>query len=221
MFELRASKDEAKDQGYFLWTISQNELEKTLFPVGGMTKGEVRAIAQKANLYTKDKKDSQGLCFIGKIDIKDFLKEYIAESVGKVLNQDGEIIGEHPGAVFFTLGERHGFTITTKSNHDNAYFVVAKDIEKNILVVSDNLEKNNNEYSIKLTSTNWISSGPLAGSGYLARFRHGGEMHKCKFLEVAEGKAQVLIDSSDFSISKGQSLVVFDGDVLLGGGIIS
>ncbi|MBI3888790.1 tRNA 2-thiouridine(34) synthase MnmA [Candidatus Nomurabacteria bacterium] len=107
--------DPSKDQAYFLWTLRQEQLKKIIFPVGNLEKTEVRKLAKKFNLPVAEKKDSQGICFLGAVDLKEFLKHYIKSKKGKVLNENGEEIGYHDGAVFYTLGERHGFTITKKS----------------------------------------------------------------------------------------------------------
>ena len=129
--------DPSKDQSYFLWTLKQEQLQKILFPVGNLKKTEVRKLAKKFNLPVAEKKDSQGICFLGAVDLKEFLKHYIKQKKGNVAcNEKGEEIGYHDGVVFHTLGERHGFTITKKSPTDGAYYVVGKDIKKNILVVS-------------------------------------------------------------------------------------
>src|SRR3989338_1920286 len=106
--KLLTSADKEKDQSYFLWQIKQEQLTNILFPVGGLEKPEVRKLAKKFGLSTAEKKDSQGLCFLGKIDVKEFLKHFIKQKPGKVLNEKEEVVGEHSGAVFFTLGERHG-----------------------------------------------------------------------------------------------------------------
>ena len=113
--KLIAGNDKNKDQTYFLWTLNKEQLSKTIFPVGNIEKPEVRKLAKKFNLPNAEKKDSQGLCFIGKIDIKEFLSHYIDSKRGNVLNIEGEVIGEHDGSFFFTIGERHGFNILKKN----------------------------------------------------------------------------------------------------------
>ena len=130
--DLCKGRDDNKDQSYFLWTLTPEKLAKTLFPVGNIEKPEVRALAKKFGLPNAEKKDSQGLCFVGKIDMKEFLKHFIDEKPGDVLNTDGEVVGHHEGALFYTLGERHGFTVTQKTPEDKPYFVIAKDNKKNI-----------------------------------------------------------------------------------------
>src|SRR3990167_4638929 len=112
---LFSARDTSKDQSYFLWTLTQDQLKHSIFPIGDYLKSEVRKLAKKFNLPTAEKKDSQGLCFMGKIDVKEFLKHYIKPKRGNVLNEEGEVVGTHDGAMFFTLGERHGFEITQKT----------------------------------------------------------------------------------------------------------
>jgi len=135
---LLKGKDPFKDQSYFLWTLRQKQLKKILFPIGHLKKTKVRQLAKKFNLPVAPKKDSQGICFLGAVDLKEFLKHYIKEKKGKVLNEEGEEIGYHHGVVFHTLGERHGFMITKKTPTDKAYYIVGKDMKKNILTVSQN-----------------------------------------------------------------------------------
>jgi len=208
--QLYQAKDKTKDQSYFLWTLTKNELNYSLFPIGDYLKKEVREIAKKNNLPTADKPDSQGICFLGKIDIKDFLKKYIKEKKGKVLNERGEVIGYHRGVSFYTLGERHGFTITKKTPADKPYYIIKKDIKKNILIVSPELKGN---YLIKITKTNWLEK-PKLNKKYFARFRHLGELKPVKLTKKGVEFAEPVL------AAPGQSLVLYDGEKCLGGGII-
>jgi len=135
-FELLESIDSDKDQSYFLSQLGQHELSHAIFPIGHLKKNEVREIARELNLPTAEKKDSQGLCFIGKVDMKEFLAHYIDSKPGDVLNEKGEVVGHHDGAVFYTIGERHGFTLTEKTTNNSRFFVVSKDIKNNTITVS-------------------------------------------------------------------------------------
>ena len=139
-YELRESKDKEKDQSYFLYTLNQDQLKHILFPVGHLTKPEVRELAKKFELPTATKKDSQGLCFMGNIDIKEFLSHYIKPKSGKVLNESGKVIGVHEGVEFLTIGQRHGFTITEKGNEDSRMFITNKDLDKNTITISEKKE---------------------------------------------------------------------------------
>ncbi len=222
VFNLVKGKDPAKDQSYFLWTLTQEQLSKIIFPVGNLKKTEVRKLAKKFKLPVAEKKDSQGICFLGAIDLKEFLKHYIKEKKGKVVNEKGEEIGHHSGAVFHTLGERHGFTITKKSPNDGAYYIVGKDIKKNILLVSQNP---NNFHSLirannRIENTNWISEIPKPGKTYTAQIRYHGEFLSCKIKVTSKTTADVIFDKPVL-VAGGQSCVVYDEDVCLGGGVIS
>src|SRR6185503_2191038 len=189
----------------FLWTLRQKQLKKILFPVGQLKKTEVRKLAQKFRLPVAEKKDSQGICFLGEIDLKVFLKHYIKEKKGQVIlipsevegDKKDNVIGWHSGAVFSTLGERHGFTISTESPNAGPYYVVGKDIKKNILMVSQERQavnfaggrfhsknrgkpKNSQPVSLYLENANWISHSPEPKKTYTAQVRYHGEMLKCK-----------------------------------------
>jgi tRNA-specific 2-thiouridylase len=218
-FKLVKGKDESKDQSYFLWTLTPSQLEKIIFPVGHLPKSQVRKLAEKYKLPTASKKDSQGICFLGDIDLKDFLKHYIKSKKGDVLNEKGEVIGEHGGAVFSTLGERHGFTITKKTPDDKRYYVVGKDIEKNILYVSDNplLVKEGaggGEKEISLSNLN-ILGEIKQGKTYKAQIRYHGEFLEC--LVVDNNK---IVFKKPTMVAGGQSIVVYDGEFVLLGGVV-
>ncbi len=215
VFKMLAGTDKNKDQSYFLWTLTQKQLSKTLFPVGLLEKSEVRLLAKKFRLPNAERRDSQGLCFVGPVDVKEFLAQYIPQKRGDVLDEKGKVIGNHKGALFFTMGERHGFTITEKTPNDGPYFVVAKDMKKNTITVG---HKNDDLLGMKkkfsLESMNWISDTPLTEKKYTARVRHLGVRASCIF---DSGK---IIFTDSVLAASGQSLVLYDGDVCLGGGII-
>src|SRR5581483_997818 len=157
--ELKESKDKEKDQSYFLWTLTREDLEHTLFPVGGMEKREVRELAKKFSLPVAEKKDSQGICFLGDVSMEEFLSHYVVTKAGKVFNTEGEVIGKHKGLIYYTIGERHGFEITKKSPESGPFYIIAKDIETNSLVVSDK-ESEIKEFSpakVQIKNVNWIN----------------------------------------------------------------
>ncbi len=207
--------DDSKDQSYFLWTLTNEQLKKVKFPIGHLQKSEVRKIAEKYNLLTAEKKDSQGVCFLGPIDMKDFLGHYIEVKVGDVLNTKGEKIGHHDGALFYTLGERHGFTITEKGTEDKRLYVVGRDLEKNTITVSENINQTKeSKNKIKIQSINWIKK-PEEGKTYEARIRYQQKLEKCKI------KGEFVVFENEQSLATaGQSVVVYDGEECLGGGII-
>ena len=222
-FQLCESVDLNKDQSYFLYTLNQHQLSHTLFPVGHFTKPEVRKLAKKFGLSTAEKKDSQGLCFIGKVDMKDFLKHFIQSKEGDVLNTKGEVIGRHDGAIFYTIGQRHGFDVIKKSSESGASFVVSKDIEKNTITVEDRESERNTTYSTKeiiLKNINFIS-GVEPGFPLKAqvRIRYRQEKQSCVVLKTGESY-KIIFDAPQSGVAIGQSAVLYDGEICLGGGII-
>lgn len=212
--------DPSKDQSYFLWTLKQKQLKKIIFPVGNFKKAEVRKLAKKFNLPVAEKKDSQGICFLGAVDLKEFLKHYIKEKRGKVINTEGGEIGFHDGVMFHTLGERHGFMITKKGSNDNRYYIVAKDIKKNILVVSQNknISHSNILQNYKIKNTNWIGKVPDPKKTYTAQIRYHGEFLPCQVI-YNKNSAQVIF-KKPILVASGQSCVIYDGNICLGGGVI-
>ena len=236
---LLKGKDPSKDQSYFLWTLRQEQLSKILFPVGNFKKTEVRKWALKFGLPVAEKKDSQGICFLGAVDLKDFLKHYIKSKKGKVLNENGKVIGHHNGVFFYTLGERHGFTITKKGPNDSRYYVVGKDVKKNILIVSQYplRHSDTSPYSrgrkgggISVESTNWISENyPLEAKSYTCQIRYHGEFLPCQVKCSTPSVAQVIFQKpvlvasglpAKTLVAAGQSCVIYDRDICLGGGVV-
>ena len=233
---LKKGKDPSKDQSYFLWTLRQEQLNKILFPVGHFKKTEVRKLAKKFKLPVADKKDSQGICFLGAVDLKEFLKHYIKSKKGKVINEKRKVIGYHDGAVFHTLGERHGFTITKKGPNDGRYYVVGKDIKKNILIVSQEKKvlnfsaflhpsdgtfrsKNLEPFSLVIENTNWISKIPEINKNYTAQIRYHGEFLSCRVKIINKTKAKIIFAKFTM-VAPGQSIVVYEKNVCLGGGVV-
>ncbi len=217
--KLFAGADSNKDQSYFLWTLTPEQISRTLFPVGNINKTEVRKIATKLGLSTAEKKDSQGLCFIGKIDVKDFLSHYIEYKKGNVLNENNNIIGEHCGSYFFTIGERHGFTITKKTPNDQPYYVISKDINNNTITVANKAVEGslpNAKQEIVLKDTNWNQGQIFTGKALKARSRFRETLQDI----IVLNDNIISFLKPQYSLSSGQSLVIYDGDECLGGGII-
>lgn len=217
--------DDNKDQTYFLWTLRADQVPHVLFPVGTYLKSEVRRLAKRFGLPTAAKPDSQGLCFIGQLDFKEFLHEFIPAQPGPVLNLSGEIIGQHDGAAFYTVGERHGFQVRARAAESEALYVVERRIATNELVVAPRAQivtaAANQE--IELKETNWLTGQvPHDGAGYEARIRHRGGLLPCE-LRWEKTTARVLIKFSQApqAVAAGQSLVLYCGQTCLGGGIIS
>jgi len=219
-YTLHASRDKNKDQSYFLWTLTQEQLRYTLFPVGAYTKPEVREMARKFGLPNAERKESQGVCFVGEFNMKDFLKHYLKEKKGAVLNEKGEIIGSHDGVFFYTLGERHGFMIVEKTHHDSPYYVVRKDVKKNTITVSH--EKNQDRSStkeVRIKNPNFISgSAPDLKKKYTARVRYRQPLQNST-IKIQKSKTIVLFEKSQIA-APGQSLVLYGEEGCLGGGII-
>lgn len=234
-FEMKEGADANKDQTYFLWTLTQNDLKHTLFPIGHLQKSEVRKIAQEAGLPVFDKKDSQGVCFIGHLDMKAFLKEYIQTSPGDVLDLSGNVIGKHEGAILYTIGERHGFSLDTKTTENEPHFVISKDIARNTITVTTKTENSNistQRNSAKITETSFsqdISS--YFGKEVCARIRYRQEKQSCiiskhtsnstKSREESGEDFIVVFDTPQKGMAEGQSVVFYDGDTCIGGGILN
>ncbi|MCF7843337.1 tRNA 2-thiouridine(34) synthase MnmA [Candidatus Gracilibacteria bacterium] len=213
--QLKKSVDENKDQTYFLWTLTSDILSSVIFPIGSIQKSEVRLLAEKFNLPVASKRDSQGLCFVGTIDIKTLLKNYIEEKTGEVKDEKGEVIGKHEGVMFYTIGERHGFVITKKGTDDAPYFVISKDFNSNTLIVSSLPPKEKQGGVISVTSTNFTSK-IKKGEIYDVRARYRAPLSK---VEVIDDN-NVKVVEGDIVQAKGQSLVFYDGNICIGGGII-
>ena len=223
---LFVSKDLNKDQTYFLWTLTHDDLAHVLFPVGDMTKPEVRTLATKFKLPNAYKKDSQGLCFIGKVDVKEFLKHYIKTREGDVLDENGKAIGEHPGALLFTIGERHGFTVTEKTPSDAPYYVVSKDAVNNTIMVSNResspTSRKNPLTEAFISNPSWVGAAPKPGEELMARSRYREALQKI-IVEAASltgAPMTVRFAEHQATLTPGQSLVIYKGDECLGGGII-
>lgn len=218
---LLAGVDKNKDQSYFLWTLTQEQLSHTLFPVGGLRKTEVRELARKFGLPNAEREESQGLCFVGEFDMPEFLGHFIPKKKGDVLDERGEVIGEHEGAFYYTLGQRHGFTVTKKSPADGPRYVIAKDIGNNTLTVSfRDSETKMAPREVVLEDAHFIAGEPPAlGKTYAARIRYRQPLQPCR-LEPRDGGWIILFDEPQRAVTPGQSLVLYDGDEILGGGII-
>ena len=212
--QLLRAVDDNKDQTYFLYRVTKKALEKTLFPLGEYTKPQVREMAEKRGLFTANKKDSQGICFVGKIGIREFLGQYIDQAPGNIIDkQTGKVLGMHDGAIFYTLGQRHGLDI----GGGLPYYVVGKDMDKNEVYVSTDLNDDTLWLGeINLDKPHWIDNSPEDGKKYLLRIRHRAPLVECHF----ENDTIILKDSQR-AVTAGQSVVVYDEDVCLGGGIVS
>ncbi len=217
IFSLCKGGDEKKDQSYFLWMLRGGELEHILFPIGHLQKDEVRTIAKNAGLFTASKKDSQGICFLGDVDMREFLLRYIEQKAGAVTTLDGTVVGTHNGVWFYTIGERHGFSITTPNDTREPYYVVGKDIETNTLIVSTKEERKlfeKKSVTITLRDSNWIVRY-RKNKKYTAQIRYHGAFHNIK---IIDDHTVVMVEGE--VVPLGQSLVVYENNILIGGGVI-
>ena len=207
-------KDKTKDQTYFLYRVESSALAKTLFPLGNLLKTEVRKIAKQKKLVTADKKESMGICFIGQVGIKEFLSQYVTQEIGQIIDTSGKVVGEHDGAIFYTIGQRHGLNL----GGGLPYYVIDKNVKTNTIYVSRKLDDERLwSESIKLTSPHWIKERPIAGSEYEVRLRHLGPMLKGRF---NDDLTVFKLNDPVKAVNPGQSIVVYDHDLVLGGGII-
>ena len=210
--KLLRAKDDFKDQTYFLYRVERAALEKTLFPLGDSLKTEVKEEAKKRGLVTAGKKESMGICFVGKVGIKDFLKEFVTTEPGPIINQHGKEIGQHEGAIFYTIGQRSGLGV----GGGLPYYVTHKDMKTNtVYVTSDIHDEKLWSQSINLVSTHWINETPEENVKYQVRYRHQGELVEC---EYKAGK--ILLAKQVKALSPGQSAVLYDKNICLGGGLI-
>ena len=214
--------DNNKDQTYFLCMINQQQLRKALFPIGHLTKPEVRAIADEFDLATAKKKDSTGICFIGERNFKKFLQNYLPAQPGKMVTVAGEVIGRHDGLMYYTIGQRKGLGIGGNNKYSqDAWFVCGKDLQKNELIVGqghDSIYLESNWCTA--TSPNWITDKPIEGKAYTAKFRYRQADQPVTLEFIGEDKIKVNYPCNVRAVTPGQAVVIYDGDVCLGGAII-
>ncbi len=208
--------DTNKDQTYFLYRVTGKALAKTLFPLGEYTKPTVRKMAEERGLFTAAKKDSQGICFVGKVGIREFLSQYVQQIPGEIIDKkSGKILGMHDGAIFYTLGQRHGLDI----GGGLPYYVVGKDMAKNeVYVTTDLNDATLWKDDIRLASVHWINQAPQLGI-YQIRIRHRAPLVSAALTYDGENVVLKLNDEQR-AIASGQSVVIYDGEICLGGGII-
>ena len=210
---LRGS-DPVKDQTYFLSYLSQEQLRRSLFPIGHLTKAQVRQLADELDLPTKGRKDSQGICFLGKISFRDFVRYHLGERPGDIVElETGVVLGEHRGFWFFTIGQRHGLGLG-----GGPWFVIEKDTENNTIFVSrEAYERSRSCFGVG--NLNWIAHSP-ASDRLQVRIRHSPELADCRIESNGNSRLTVHLDHPDPGISPGQHAVFYDDMFCLGGGII-
>lgn len=213
---LEKPKDTAKDQTYFLWTLKQEDLKHIIFPLAGLKKDGVRKIAKKYNLPNATKKDSQGVCFLGPIDLEDFISHYVDLKPGNVLDIDGKTIGNHKGAIIYTLGQRHGFNIENKKTDERPFYVVDRDLVNNTITVSHNYQ------DPKFSRVNYyLRNGFIrdhSDKPIYAIYRYNGEEVLITEIKQKNGNMEVYFEK-ELMISSGQSVVFYQNNLVIGGGI--
>lgn len=214
---LLTAKNLDKDQTYFLYRVTEDALRHSLMPIGDFkTKDEVRAQAQKLGLVTAGKKDSQGICFVGKVGIKEFLQQFIKSKPGDIVDQSGLTIGQHDGAIFYTIGQRHGLDV----GGGLPYYVVGKDMAKNEVYVTTDLNDTRLWCKeLQLTDIHWINKEPDLSKKYQIRTRYRAPLIECT-LEKNKTGLTIRLKDEVRAITAGQSAVIYDGEQCLGGGII-
>ena len=212
--------DDNKDQTYFLYRVMSEALAKTMFPLGDFTKAEVRQMAKERGLWTASKKESMGICFVGQVGIREFLSEYVETRPGDIIDrQTGVAVGRHDGAIFYTLGQRHGLNV----GGGLPYYVVGKDMAKNEIYVSRSIDDENLwRKELTLADVHWINQPPK-GDTCQVRVRHRASLIDAAIVRANDNtgeKATVVLSELQRAVAPGQSAVIYDGEECLGGGII-
>ena len=212
--ELLQARDVGKDQTYFLYRASSPALARTLFPLGDYTKSDVRKMAADRGLWTATKKESMGVCFVGNVGMREFLSQYVTTEPGDIIDKKtNRVIGQHDGAIFYTLGQRHGLDV----GGGLPYYVVGKDIAANIVYVSQNIQDTQLvRRKISLESLHWINDRPSQNISLHARVRHRGPL-----IEATLSDSVLQLAHDERAITPGQSVVLYDGDICIGGGIVA
>ncbi len=222
-FELLKARDLSKDQSYFLHRLNQVQLSRVLFPVGELKKTEVRRIAKEVGLHNFAKRDSTGICFIGERPFREFLNRYLPKKPGPMRTPEGRTVGEHVGLSFYTIGQRKGVGIGGMKNADGgAWYVCGKDLEKNELIVVQG-----HDHPLLLSrglhaeDLAWVGGeGPRPGSAYSAKTRYRQADAECRVRQSAEDDLEVEFSAPQWAVTPGQSVVLYQGEACLGGGVI-
>ncbi len=218
-WNLLRGTDPDKDQSYFLWSLNQNDLSHSLFPIGDSLKSEVRKEAYRRGIPMAEKADSQGICFLGQVDIPTFLKKFIDIKEGLVISSDGEIIGQHKGSICYTIGQRHGFQIFNNSQETSAKYIHAINHKENTLHVSDAPPECKSESLLKLDNVNTINKIPT-DSEVTIQVRYRQKPIKSTIKEKNKNSITVKTHENIKKTAVGQSCVLFNNDICLGGGTI-
>ena len=219
---LRAA-DRNKDQTYFLYKLTQQQLAPALFPLAGLSKPEVREIADRVGFGNHDKPDSTGICFIGERDFQAFLKRYIDTTPGEIVSVDGEVLGEHAGLAFHTIGQRRGLNLGGRADRPGLpWYVADKDMAGNRLIVAQGHDHPAlMNHGLEAVDWHWIDgAGPRDEIRCTARLRHRHADQPATLTRLADQRWRLLFDAPERAVAPGQSVVVYDGERCLGGGII-
>lgn len=224
--QLWAGLDKNKDQSYFLYRVTEEALNKTIFPLGELTKTQVRAIAKKLGLHTAKKKDSQGICFVGNVGIKEFLQNYISTKPGKIIDHAGKVVGQHDGAISYTIGQRHGLWAEGRrlpaGRQGLPYYITGKNMKKNEVYVTNNLDDTKLWHNkISLTNLHWIDEPPQTGKIYLVRTRYRAPLIECTIEKPGKNSLLVKLSEQVRAITPGQSAVIYENERVVGGGIVT
>lgn len=218
--QLLQAVDTNKDQTYFLYRITSDALAKTLFPLGEMKKPAVREKAKELGLITAEKKDSVGICFVGEIGIKEFLQNFVEAKQGNIVDRDTQkVIGQHEGALYYTIGQRHGLNI----GGGLPYYVVGKDMVKNEVYVTTDLNDGQLwQKSFSVTNLHWINQGDFNWlvPGITVRTRHRAALIDCNLEKNDDEDYKVILKDEIRALTPGQSAVFYDGQICIGGGVI-
>ncbi len=215
---LLAGLDKNKDQSYFLYRVTEEALGKSLMPIGEYEKPKVREIAKKLGLNTAEKKDSQGICFVGKVGIKEFLQQFVKTAPGPIMDQHGQVIGEHDGALFYTIGQRQGLGV----GGGLPYYVTGKNMDKNEVYVTTDLQDDRLWHSeLELTLTHWINAEPSENGKYHVRTRYRAELIEVTSTQkLPNGNWRLKLKDDVRALTPGQSAVLYEADRVVGGGIV-
>jgi len=214
--KLLKGTDPSKDQSYFLYLVKSEQLSKVLFPLGELTKKEVRKIAKKLNLPTADKPDSMGICFIGPTDIREFLLERIKPKEGNIISPQGEVLGKHKGIAFYTIGQREGLGISASI----PYYVVGKNNQKNELIVVPFGHEALFSDKFSAENVSWVGNQPSLPLKAQVKLRYRAESVGVKVYENKQGKLEAKLDRSERAITPGQSAVFYQENEVLGGAVV-
>lgn len=213
--------DAQKDQSYFLHQITPAQLNKAIFPLGGLQKKQVRAIAREQGLTTFDKKDSTGICFIGERPFRAFLQQYLPAQKGLMKTPNGEIVGEHMGLMYYTIGQRQGLGIGGIAGaSEEPWYVLEKDLSNNVLIVGQGDHPLLYHRVLIAGQLSWLNEAPIAGRFYHAKTRYRQSDQKCRVDYAADGRLQLTFEQLQRAITLGQYAVIYDGERCLGGGVI-